>query len=240
MRDIAKRHRSVGTAAAVLVLLGIPACSVVQSVKGLFSGGTGPANVNDLVEAVEEVESELDASKASMLASVQALQKVTAPDFEGDAVKAYKELEDVIDSSDDQAEDLRKSIERMQADAEPVFDQWTKDLEAYSNPEMRQRSQVRLAAARERYDAVMASVEPVLVEYEAINQTFRDHLLFLSHDMNREALATIQEDVKKVAKEASDLDGAFIAGKSATRAYIESSAQPKAPPQEQAVPVKGS
>lgn len=234
-----KRHPCFGTVAAVLVLLGIPSCSVVQDLKNLITGESGPADVDDLVEAVEKVEGELDASKASMLAAVQALQKVTAPDFEGDAVKAHDELVDVIESSEDQANDLRKSIEKMQAAAEPVFDQWTKDLEAFSNPEMRQRSQVRLAASRERYDAVVAAVEPVLVEYEAINETLRDHILFLSHDLNPEAMATIQEDVKKVAKEASDLDGVFNSGRAAARAYVESSTQPKAAPKDKAVPVKG-
>ncbi len=230
------------TVAAVLVLLSIPSCAWVQN---LVSGANGPADVNDLVDAVEKVNAELDASKQSMLAAVQALQKVTAPDFQGDAVKAHEELVDVIDSSEDQANTLRKSIESMQADAEPVFDQWTKDLEAYSNPEMRQRSQARLAASREQYDAVVAAVEPVLVEYEAINETLRDHTLFLSHDMNPAAVATIQDDVRSVAKEASDLDGAFNAGRAAASAYIESSAQPRGAPkdaaaEEKAVPVKGS
>jgi len=223
-------------AALGLVLLGVPSCKFVE---GLISGSSGPSDVNDLVEAAEAVEGEIDESKQSMLSAVQALQKVTAPDFEGDAVKAHEELEDAIDSSDDQANDLRRSIEKMQAAAEPVFDQWTKDLEAYANPEMRQRSQARLSAARERYDTVVAAVEPVLVEYETINANLRDHILFLSHDLNPEAVATIQEDVKKVSKEASDLDGAFNSAKAATRSYVESSAQPRAG-QEKAVAVKGS
>ena len=120
-----------------LILVGMPSCKFVD---GLISGNSGPADVTDLVEAAEAVGGEIDASKQSMLSAVQALQKVTAPDFEGDAVKAHEELEDAIDSSDDQANDLRRSIEKMQAAAEPVFDQWTKDLEAYSNPEMRQRT----------------------------------------------------------------------------------------------------
>jgi hypothetical protein len=219
-----------------LILVGMPSCKFVD---GLISGNSGPADVTDLVEAAEAVGGEIDASKQSMLSAVQALQKVTAPDFEGDAVKAHEELEDAIDSSDDQANDLRRSIEKMQAAAEPVFDQWTKDLEAYSNPEMRQRSQARLSAARERYDTVVAAVEPVLVEYETINANLRDHILFLSHDLNAEAVATIQEDVRKVSKEASDLDGAFNSAKAATRSYVESSAQPRAG-QEKAVAVKGS
>ncbi len=220
-----------------LLLLGAPSCKFVT---GLISGGSGPADVNDLVEAAERVAGEIDESKQSMLSAVQALQKVTAPDFQGDAVKAHEELEDAIEGSEDQANDFRRSIEKMQAAAEPVFDQWTKDLEAYSNPEMRQRSQARLSAARERYDAVVAAVEPVLVEYEAINANLRDHILFLSHDLNAEAVATIQEDVKKVSKEASDLDGSFNSAKAATRSYVESSAQPKAGTHEKAVAVKGS
>jgi hypothetical protein len=224
-----------------LAIAALPGC---QFVDDLISGNNGPADVDDLVASVERVSGELDASKTAMLAAIQSLQKVTAPDFQGDAVKAHKELVNAIEDSEDQTDDLRKSLERMQAEADPVFEQWTKDLEAYSNPEMRQRSQARLSAARERYDAVVAAVTPVLVECEAINQTLGDHALFLKHDMNPAALATIQDDVKKVAKEASELDPAFNSGKAAARAYVDAASQPKAPPKasetEQAVAVKGS
>lgn len=236
-----KRIPYARAVAAVLFLITIPSCAWVSN---LISGKSGPADVNDLVDAVEKVSTEIDASKGSMLAAIQKLQAVTAPDFKGDAVTAYKDLEQTIDDSDDQANEFRKSVEKMQAAAEPVFEQWTKDLEAYSNPEMRARSQQRLASARERYDAVVAAVEPVLVEYETINQTLHDHALFLSHDMNPAAVATIQGDVRSVAKEASALDGSFNTAKAAARSYVDSAAQPKAAPadaaSDKAVPVKGS
>ena len=223
---------------AVLVLASLPGCSYVNN---LIKGKSGPADVDDLVASVEKVNKELDRSKASMLSAVQGLQAITAPDFQGDAAKAHKDLVKIVETSEDQAEELRDSIEEMQAAAIPVFDQWTKDLEAYSNPEMRQRSQARLAAARERYDAVVAAVEPLLVEYESINQSLRDHVLFLKHDMNPAALTTIQDDVRSVAKDAASLDGRFNSGRAAAMAYIESTAQPKNPPktEEKAVPVKG-
>jgi phosphoenolpyruvate-protein kinase (PTS system EI component) len=235
-----KRLFQARTAGAVLVLLGLPACTFVNN---LIRGTTGPADVDDLVAAVEKVNGELDASKESMLAAVQGLQKITAPDFQGDAVKAHEDLVDLIEKSEDQTKDLRKAVEKMQAAAAPVFDQWTKDLEAYANPEMRQRSQERLAASRERYDAVVAAVEPVLVQCEAINETLGDHALFLRHDMNPAAIATIQDDVKKVAKEAADMEPVFRSSRAAAMAYVEATAQPKAPepkPEEKAVPVKGS
>jgi len=230
------RYSHPRAVAAVLVLASLPGCKFVDN---LIKGKSGPADVDELVEAVEKVDKEMDASKAAMLAAVQGLQTITAPDFKGDAIKAHDEFVDLVEASEDQADDLRKSMDKMQAAAAPVFDQWTKDLEAYSNPEMRQRSQARLSAARERYDAVVSAVEPVLVGYEALNQTLRDHVLFLKHDMNPTAIATIRDDVRSVAKEASDLDGIFNTGHAAAAAYVESSAQPKAP-SEQAVPVKGS
>jgi hypothetical protein len=233
-----KRKPNPRAALAVLVLAGLPACGVVND---LIKGKSGPADVDDLVASVERVHKELDTSKGAMLAAVQGLQAITAPDFQGDAAKAHKELVGVVEDSEDQADDLRNAIEKMQAEAVPVFDQWTKDLEAYSNPEMRQRSQARLAAARERYDAVVAAVEPVLIEYEAFNQSLRDHVLFLKHDMNPAALATIQDDVRSVAKDAASLDGRFNSGRAAAMAYIESSAQSKSPAktEEKAVAVKG-
>ncbi|HEX5137005.1 MAG TPA: DUF2959 family protein [Planctomycetota bacterium] len=222
---------------AVLVLASLPACSFVND---LIKGKSGPADVDDLVAAVEKVNKELDASKASMLSAVQGLQSITAPDFQGDAAKAHKDLVKAVEASEDQADDLRNRIEEMQAAAAPVFDQWTKDLEAYSNPEMRQRSQARLAAARERYDAVVAAVDPLLVEYESINQSLRDHVLFLKHDMNPAAIATIQDDVRSVAKDAASLDGQFNNGRAAARAYIDSTQQSKgAPADGKAVAVKG-
>lgn len=234
-----KRHSTARAAVAALLLASLPACSFVNN---LIKGKSGPADVDDLVAAVENVQKELDASKGSMLAAVQGLQAITAPDFQGDAVKAHKELVEVVENSEDQADELRGAIEDMQAASVPVFDQWTKDLEAYSNPEMRQRSQARLSAARERYDAVLAAVEPLLVEYEAVNQTLRDHVLFLKHDMNPAALATIQDDVRSVAKDAASLDGRFNSGRAAAIAYVEATAQPKASsgkPAEKAVAVKG-
>jgi phosphoenolpyruvate-protein kinase (PTS system EI component) len=232
-----KRYSHVRAVAAALVLASLPACSFVNN---MIRGKTGPADVDDLVAAVEKVNKELDLSKATMLAAVQKLQGATAPDFQGDAVKAHKELVAAVEDSEDQAEDLRKGIEKMQAAAVPVFDQWTKDLEAYSNPEMRQRSQARLSAARERYDSVLAAVEPLLVEYETVNQSLRDHVLFLKHDMNPAALATIQDDVRRVAKDAAGLDGRFNSGRAAATAYIESTAQSKGQvASEKPVAVKG-
>jgi hypothetical protein len=226
--------RLVMIAGAVAVIAAIPACSYVNKMIG---GSSGPADANDLARAVGDVQEELDVSKEKALAAVQALQKITAPDFRGDGLSAHRELEKMIDRSEDQAEELRDAIRDMHAAAAPVFDQWTKDLEAFTNPEMRQRSQARLQAARERYDAVVAAVEPALVRYDAVNEALRDHELFLSHDLNPAAVSVLQDDVRRLAGEAAELDQTLTAGRDAARAYVNASGMP---PAEEVVAVSGS
>jgi hypothetical protein len=226
--------RLVTTLSAVALLAAIPACSYVSNLIGAKSG---PADATDLAKAVEQVQAEIDVSKEKMLAAVQALQKITEPDFRGDALAAHKELVKMIDRSEDQAEELRDAIQEMHAAAEPVFDQWTRDLEGFTNPEMRQRSQARLAAARERYDAVVAAVEPAVIRFDAVNETLRDHELFLSHDLNPAAVSVLQDDVRRLAGEAAELDQTLTAGRDAARAYVNASGMPSS---EQAVPVRGS
>jgi hypothetical protein len=225
--------------AAVALLTVVPSCAFVSELLGEKSG---PADANALVRAVEKAQVEMEASRQKMLAAVQGLQKITEPDFQGDAVSAHKELEALIERSEDQADDLRASISNMHDASAPVFEQWQRDLEAFTNPEMRQRSQARLTAARERYDAVIAAVEPALAGFDAVNHTLQDHALFLSHDLNPTAVSVIQDDVRALAKEAADLDATFNSGRAAARAYVESSALPSATPRatpDKPLPVSG-
>ena len=186
--------------------------------------------MNDLVGSIERVYVDAELSKEKARAAISELESIAAADFEGDAMAAYGKLMVAIDASSKQADQLRASVEPMKASAKPVFDQWAKDLEEFSSPDMRMRSQVRLEATRQRYDAVVAAVEPAQATYDVFNQGLKDHALFLSNDFNPAALAAIQDDVKNLARLASDLERQLDESLLATRAYVETAALPMTRP----------
>ena len=240
-------HRSifVRTATAALLLTAIPSCAFVNDlVNDLFgSSHGGPADADALVSSIEQVYVDSEVAKDRVQAAMVALQTVTSPDFQGDVVTAYGELSVLIERSEKQQEELAASVEEMKESAEPVFDQWTKNLEAFTNPTMRQRSQARFAATRRRYEAVVHAVDPAEKAYASVNQNLRDHALFLSQDLNPASVAEIQGDVGELTKAAAELDSRFDRCLVTARTYVDSAALPTrafpASTQARGVPVRG-
>ena len=225
-----RRALAFMVAAGLLTTL-IPSCklvnSVTESVTGFFSSSDGgPGDVDELVDAVEQVYVETEVSREKAHAALVALQTMTAPDFDGDAVAAHADLVARVEASEEQAEELKDTIEEMTDSAEPVFEQWKENLESFTNPEMRKLSQKRLHETRKRYEEVLAVVEPALVGYETVNKSLRDYVLFLTADLNPTSLAAVRGDVKVVARSMANLDSEFHDCLVAARSYIDSAALP--------------
>ena len=194
---------------------------------GLFSSDTaGPAQVDDLVGWVERVYVESELSKDNVQVSVTKLQAIVSAEFGANAVQAYTEFVESVDRAEQQADKLRDTIGPMKSAAEPVFEKWEEDLEQFSSPAMRERSFARMTATRERYEQIVAAVEPAQVAYDELVAGLRDHALFLGNDFNPGALSAVQEDVRRLSALAAEIDGRFDAALMAARAYVDSSALP--------------
>lgn len=211
--------------AALLLAVAATGCSTIE---GFFasSSNRGPAKVNDLVGAIEQVYVDSEVSKESVRGAVDRLQVLASADFKGDAVGAFAEFVESIELSEAQAEKLRDSMDDMKAAAEPVFEKWQRDLKEIASVELRQRSRNRMLATRDRYDAVVAAVEPALEKYDSINVDLRDHEKFLSHDLNPAALSAIQADVAVLVESVTDLDARLDASLIAARAYVDAASLP--------------
>jgi hypothetical protein len=203
----------------VLPLLGLGSCA-------LFSSEDSLVQVDELVGWVERVHVNAEVAKERVRSATDSLSAMVAPGFDGDAVQAYAALAAAIEHSDKQGKELKASVDGMKKAAEPVFRKWKQDLAEFSSPEMKKRSEARFAAARERYDAVVAAVEPAVAQYEAFNKTMRDHALFLGHDFNAAAISELEGDVRAVSGRADELDRQFTICLSAARAYVDSAALP--------------
>lgn len=211
------------TAVALLPCFLLPAC-------GLFSSSrTGPASVDDLVKRVENVYVEAELTNNRTQIAVQALRKLTSKDFAGDPVAAFGELDRSVKESELQVEKLAAALEPMKDASGPVFEQWANDVSSITSAGLRARSQERLDRTRERYQAIVQNVDPALASCQELNQSLRDAVLFLGHDLNSTSLATIRDEVITMTSKASQLDRQFGDTLVAARAYIDATALPATP-----------
>lgn len=227
------------TIVAVVAFSCVTGCAMFQSNKHV-----GPANVDDLVGWIERVYVDAELARERVKSASASARELVKADFDqGDAVATYSEYVTLVEQSEQQLDKLKESVGPMKRAAEPVFEQWTKDLEAFSSPTMRKRSESRLAATRKRYNAILAAVDPALESYEALNGRLRDVALFLGNDFNAVALTDVQPEVESLVKSAATLDRTLNDCMVASRAYVELAALPiRGLPggDEKAVPVSGS
>ena len=75
--------------------------------------------------------------------------------------------------------------------ANALFDEWGNELVQYGNPTLRSQSQQQLQATRVRYGELMTAMRRAESRMEPILVSFRDQVLFLKHNLNAQALRSL-------------------------------------------------
>jgi len=205
---------------ATLAALAAAACGTTLKTEG-------PKKVDNLVGTIEQVyvESELCREKSAI--AMDKLQVIAAAEFkQGDAALAYAEFVQALDVSQKQAEAMRAAIEPMKAAAKPIFDNWEADMKQYSSESMRERSRERLEKTRASFDTIVQRAEATQEKFEVLNKGMQDHALFLANDLNADALAVIQEDVRDLVLLVAEIDEGYELTMKSARSYIDTNALP--------------
>ena len=145
------------------------------------------------------------------------------------AVPAFEHFEASIEETEDRKKDMDKAVKAMRKQAEPFFDQWADNLMAFSNTEMRLRSQERLLNTRQRFETIEAAVEPVETSFGESLSLFRDVSLFLGHDLNPASVSSIETEIRYLTSQATELDVDLQSVLTTCREYVQNAALPEGP-----------
>jgi hypothetical protein len=212
----------------LIVLGGCGSLGSMPSFPKFFSEDKDGLNqVDDLVGRIGKVHVECELAKQNLRSAFQKLTSITAPGFRGDAVIAHKELRQEIDLAEKRADLLEDRIDEMKDAAEPFFEEWIASLKGFTNASMRARSQTRLTETRQRYDAIVAAVEPAHASFVAYNERLGDIALFLEHDFN--ASPDLTADVEGLTRVGKEADAALDESLRAAEDYVQQAGLPAAP-----------
>lgn len=217
-------HHRFSLTVPSLCLLGLAACASSGSRED------APIQVDAMITWIERVHVEAERSRQEVADSFERLNALAAGRFDKDpAAVLYARFVQAIDSAEQQAKRFREVVGPMLETAQPVFVQWQKDVKTIANESLRARGELRFQVAKQRYDAIKSVAVPAQDKFDVYVKDLRDHAAFLAHDLNAAALDDIQEEVKRVAGNARELDRQMETCQAAARTYVESSSLPAAP-----------
>ncbi|MGX2038743.1 DUF2959 domain-containing protein [Methylocaldum sp. MU1018] len=156
---------------------------------------------------VHRVEKARDSQEEAKTQFKNALERFTAlTGFKGGSLEEkYQELNAEFERSQAKANEVRKRIDDIEDVSEALFDEWENELSQYQNPSLKRSSQQKLKATRQRYDQLIAAMKRAESKMEPVLLTFRDQVLFLKHNLNAQAIASLRGELDSLQTDISAL-----------------------------------
>jgi hypothetical protein len=107
----------------------------------------------------------------------------------------YDTLKEQLDDSEEKAGTVKKRIADVEDVAQDLFNEWEQELKQYKSADLRASSKKKLEQTRERYSQLIKAMKNAESKIEPVLSAFRDQVLFLKHNLNAQAIASLQTEV---------------------------------------------
>jgi len=159
-----------------------------------------------LKERVEDARDEQKAAGEEFKDAMTRLKQLYAFDG-GQLEKSYSSLQGEYDDCAARATAVRKRIKEMETVAADLFSEWEKEIDEISTPSLKDGSRKQLAATRERYKGLSAALNNAANSMTPVLTKFKDHVLYLKHNLNAQAIASLKGEAANIQVEISNLIG---------------------------------
>ena len=156
---------------------------------------------------VNRVESARDAQEDAKEQFESALEKFSSVlQFDGGELEdKYDQLKTAYDRSSARAQTVRDRIESVEDVAADLFDEWEAELSEYSSDSLRRSSARKLKQTRRQYTQLIGAMKRAESKMDPVLTAFHDQVLFLKHNLNARAIASLQTELISVESEVNSL-----------------------------------
>jgi hypothetical protein len=123
----------------------------------------------------------------------------------GKLERAYNSLKVEYDGCVSKSDDVRKRIRDVETVAEDLFEEWEKEIGQIGTPALRDSSRDQLAATRQRYRELHRALKSAEQSMTPVLSQFSDYVLFLKHNLNAQAIASLQGETSNIQQEITRL-----------------------------------
>ncbi|MFT5320271.1 MAG: hypothetical protein ACI934_000404 [Pseudohongiellaceae bacterium] len=157
-----------------------------------------------LVDRVEEARDSQEEAKVQFSSALE--QFSTLLNFDGgDLQQTYETLEGEFEQSESRAGEVSDRIRAVESVSSDLFSEWEDELGLYTNQELRRSSENSLRETRVRYQQLITAMHSAETKMEPVINAFRDQVLFLKHNLNSRAIASLRSELATIEGDISQL-----------------------------------
>ena len=156
---------------------------------------------------VSRVESARDAQQDAKEEFESALEKFSSvlKVDGGELEDKYEQLKAAYDRSNARAETVRDRIEAVEDVSVALFEEWQTELDQYTSDSLRRSSARKLKQTQRQYSQLIGAMKRAENKMEPVLLAFHDQVLFLKHNLNARAIASLQTELVSVEAEVNSL-----------------------------------
>jgi len=178
----------------LLALVAVTGCSSMYY-KTMETFGYHKRDI--LVDRVEEARDSQEAAKEQFKTALERFNELLGTS--GGELKAkYDKLNSEYERCKSRAEAVHKRVADVESVGEDLFKEWKNELGKYSNSEYRVKDEQLLRDTRNRYDGLISAMKRAEAKMEPVLLAFQDRVLFLKHNLNAQAVASLQGELASV------------------------------------------
>ena len=221
-----RRPDLTALAAASLIalpLVGTSALTGCAKTKIWINEKLGYEKREQLVSSVENARDQQEKAKVAFTSALEEFLALTeGDDSTADLEKKYRKIESAYENSKTRAEAVHTRISTVESVAKSLFKEWENELGEYSSDSLRKASKKQLDATRDRYTKLVGAMREAAAKMDPVLDAFKDQTLFLKHNLNARAIASLETDLAKVKSDVADLIEEMEASIAEANAFIDS------------------
>lgn len=157
-----------------------------------------------LVDRVQDARDEQEDAKEQFQTALDRFSEVI--NFDGGDLEAkYRKLDSEYQRSQSQAAAVTDRVNAVEDVAEALFREWEAELDEYESASLRRSSEQKLQSTRLQYDRLIAAMRRAESKMDPVLEALQDQVLFLKHNLNAKAIASLEDELVSVETDVSRL-----------------------------------
>lgn len=150
-----------------------------------------------LVDRIGEAQSAQQEGQEQFRDALEQFRSVV--NFEGGELQlVYDRLNAEFEDTEDSAERIRDRIKAVESVADALFDEWSDELDLYTNQTLRRDSEQQLRETRARYTRLIGAMQRAEATLDPVLNSLRDNVLYLKHNLNARAVASLRGELDTI------------------------------------------